>query len=188
MNLLRQFDNFHKDKKTVSIGFIGYPNVGKSSVINTLSKKMACKAAPVPGETKVWQYISLSKRMYLIDCPGIVYDADNDTNSDLVLKGVTRAEKLRDPDFFVEKILEEIDHEVLKKVYGIGDFEDCEEFLRKLAIKQGRLRKFNEPDIILAAKKVLVDWQNGEIPHYKLPPVEEENKQEEEQKNEEEIN
>lgn len=36
INLLRQFDNFHRDKKTISVGFVGYPNVGKSSIINTL--------------------------------------------------------------------------------------------------------------------------------------------------------
>lgn len=54
MNLFRQFDNFHKDRKTISIGFIGYPNVGKSSIINSISKRTACKAAPIPGETKNW--------------------------------------------------------------------------------------------------------------------------------------
>lgn len=36
VNLLRQIDNFHKDKKNISVGFVGYPNVGKSSVINSL--------------------------------------------------------------------------------------------------------------------------------------------------------
>ena len=61
IQLLRQFDNFHKNKKNISIGFIGYPNVGKSSVINTLRKKQVCKVAPVPGETKVWQYIAMTK-------------------------------------------------------------------------------------------------------------------------------
>jgi nuclear GTP-binding protein len=36
INLFRQFDIFHRDKKNISIGFVGYPNVGKSSVINSL--------------------------------------------------------------------------------------------------------------------------------------------------------
>jgi len=38
-----------KDKKTISIGFIGYPNVGKSSIINTLKRKAVCKVAPIAG-------------------------------------------------------------------------------------------------------------------------------------------
>ena len=37
----------------ISVGFIGYPNVGKSSVINTLRKKKVCNVAPIAGETKV---------------------------------------------------------------------------------------------------------------------------------------
>ena len=74
IQLLKQFDMLHKEKQSISVGFIGYPNVGKSSVINALMKKTCCKVAPIPGETKVWQYITLTKRIYLIDCPGIVYD------------------------------------------------------------------------------------------------------------------
>lgn len=35
------------------MGFIGYPNVGKSSVINTLRSKKVCNVAPIAGETKV---------------------------------------------------------------------------------------------------------------------------------------
>ena len=33
-----------------------------------------CKVAPVPGETKVWQYNTLTKRIFLVDCPGVVSD------------------------------------------------------------------------------------------------------------------
>lgn len=53
-----------------------------------------CKAAPVPGETKVWQYITLTKRIFLIDCPGVVYNKTTDGETDSVLKGVVRVENL----------------------------------------------------------------------------------------------
>lgn len=53
---------------------VGYPNVGKSSIINSLKNKKVCRAAPIPGETKIWQYVHLTKRIYLIDCPGVVYN------------------------------------------------------------------------------------------------------------------
>lgn len=43
-------------------------------MINSLKSKAVCKSAPIPGETKVWQYIALTKRVYLIDCPGVVYE------------------------------------------------------------------------------------------------------------------
>lgn len=61
--------------------------MGKSSVINTLRTKLVCKVAPIPGETKVWQYITLTKRIFLIDCPGVVYHS-TDSETDIVLKGV----------------------------------------------------------------------------------------------------
>lgn len=50
--------------------------------------------APVPGETKVWQYITLMKKIFLIDCPGVVYNKTEDTDTDAVLKGVVRVENL----------------------------------------------------------------------------------------------
>lgn len=64
-----------------------------------------CKAAPIPGETKIWQYVHLTKRIYLIDCPGIVYNYEGKDEVDTVLKGVVRAEKLDDPEFYIRDIL-----------------------------------------------------------------------------------
>lgn len=91
INLFRQFDMFHRDKKNISIGFVGYPNVGKSSIINSLKERRVCKAAPVPGETKVWQYVTLTKRIYLIDCPGTVHVNEGKDDVESVLKGCVRA-------------------------------------------------------------------------------------------------
>ena len=48
----------------------------------------------MPGETKVWQYITLMKRIFLIDCPGVVYSGSGDSDADAVLKGVVRVENL----------------------------------------------------------------------------------------------
>ena len=39
LSLLRQLSRLRSDKKYISVGFVGYPNVGKSSVINTLRTK-----------------------------------------------------------------------------------------------------------------------------------------------------
>mmetsp|Transcript_16435 Transcript_16435/g.15752 ORF Transcript_16435/g.15752 Transcript_16435/m.15752 type:complete len:102 (+) Transcript_16435:998-1303(+) len=100
---------------------IGYPNVGKSSVINTLKKKAVCKVAPIPGETKVWQYITLTKRIYLIDCPGIVYDA-GESRTDKVLKGVVRAEKIPDPELYIQAILDKAQNKHIYDVYGIREW------------------------------------------------------------------
>merc|ERR1712241_1494784 len=105
INLLRQFGKLHKDNKQISVGLIGYPNAGKSSVINALRSKKVCNVAPIAGETKVWQYITLMKKIYLIDCPGIVPPGKGETDTEKVLKGVVRVEHLDSPDDYVKEVL-----------------------------------------------------------------------------------
>ena len=188
--ILRQFDALHKDKKNISVGFVGYPNVGKSSVINSLKKQKCCKAAPIPGETKVWQYIALTKRIYLIDCPGVVYE-EGQSEMDKVLKNVVRAEKIEEPMIFVQGILDRTNPEVLKKIYKIENWSDTEDFVKQCAKKYGKLVKGGEPDYKATAKILLLDWQKGKIPYYVEPPKEnndEENIKENELKGVEGIN
>lgn len=169
INLLRQFSKLHSDKKQISVGFIGYPNVGKSSVINTLKKKKVCKVAPVPGETKVWQYITLMKSIYLVDCPGTVQPSGN-SEEDAVLKGVVRIEQLRQADDYVHTLLERVKPEYILKTYGVAQWRDHIDFLEQYASKIGKLLKGGEPDINAAAKLVLHDFQRGRLPYFVAPP------------------
>ncbi|CAF1210760.1 unnamed protein product [Rotaria sordida] len=176
IQLLRQFSRLHQDKKQISVGFIGYPNVGKSSVINTLRSQKVCNVAPIAGETKVWQYITLMKRIFLIDCPGIVYPAD-DSETEIVLKGVVRVENVPQPDQYIDELLKRVKHEYIIKTYSIDEFTTAEDFLEKLARKMGKLLKGAEPDLQTVAKMVLNDYQRGKLPHY-VPPPEDPNRQE----------
>lgn len=170
INLLRQFAKLHPDKKQISVGVVGYPNVGKSSIINTLKKKKVCKVAPVPGETKVWQYIALMRRIFVVDCPGVVYD-DGDDETEIVLKGVVRAEKLPDPTDFVPAILERVKDEYLRRMYGVGAWEDATEFMTKLAMKSGRLLPGGEPDFHSVSVNIINDYQRGKLPYFVAPPL-----------------
>ena len=169
INLLRQFTQLHTDKKQISVGFIGYPNVGKSSVINTLRAKKVCNVAPIAGETKVWQYITLMKRIYLIDCPGVVYPS-GDSDTDIVLRGVVRVENIADPEDHIPTVLERVRKEYLQKAYKITEWNDHIEFLTKLAQATGKLLKGGEPDINTVSKMVLNDWQRGKLPYFVPPP------------------
>lgn len=182
--LLRQFMNLLKDRKHVSVGFFGYPNVGKSSVINTLKKKKVCKAAPIPGETKVWQYIALTKKLYAIDCPGVVPPTASDFTSDAskILKGVVRAEKVKDPSNYIDEVLVRVKPSYIIDKYNMPadtTWEDGEDFLCILARKMGKLRRGAEPDIETTARIVLYDWQRGRIPFFTPPPEKELEKKEE---------
>lgn len=189
LNLLRQFGNLLKEKKHVTVGMIGYPNVGKSSVINTLKRKKVCKAAPVPGETRVWQYIALTKRIYLLDCPGIVPPTASDFAQDCakVLKGVVRAERLKTPSDYIHEVLERVKKPYLLQRYRLPaetTWRDSEEFLSILGKKMGKLVKGGEADIDTAARIVLYDWQRGRIPYF-TAPTENENDEAEEEEQEE---
>lgn len=174
IQLLRQFAQLHSDKKQISVGFIGYPNVGKSSVINTLKSGKVCRVAPVPGETKVWQYITLTRRIYLIDCPGIVPTSAHDTETSTVLKGVVRVEALPTPSDHIPALMTRVKPIYLSRTYGVALPDEGtwapEEFLDKLARMKGRLLKHGEPDLDSVAKIVLSDWVRGRIPFFVAPP------------------
>ncbi|KAL4228405.1 Nucleolar GTP-binding protein 2 [Mactra antiquata] len=169
INLLRQFSKLHTDKRQITVGFIGYPNVGKSSVINTLRAKKVCKVAPIAGETKVWQYITLMKRIYLVDCPGVVYPTGS-TPTDCVLKGVVRVENIKTPEDYIDAMLQRVKVEYIKKTYSIISWTDHEDFLSQFARRSGKLLKGGDPDITTAAKMILNDFQRGSIPYFVRPP------------------
>lgn len=177
IQLLRQFSVLHSDKKQISVGLIGYPNVGKSSIINTLKKKKVCTVAPIPGETKVWQYITLMKRIYLIDCPGIVPLSAKDSETDTVLKGVIRVENLATPAEHIPGLIARVRPEYLERTYGLehreggwGGEEGASVMLSSIAKKYGKLLKGGEADQESVAKMVLNDWIRGKIPYFATPP------------------
>ena len=169
ITLLRQFSTLHSNRKQISVGFIGYPNTGKSSIINTLRKKRVCTVAPIPGETKVWQYITLMKRIYLIDCPGVVPPNQSDSEEDILLRGVVRVENVENPAQYIPAVLRRTQKRHLERTYEIKLSEyidDPIEFLNVLARKGGRLLKGGEADVDGVAKMVLNDFLRGKIPWF----------------------
>lgn len=81
---------------SLSIGVIGFPNVGKSSLINTLKRSKACGVAPTPGFTKEVQIISLDGSLKILDCPGVVYEG-GDQGPEKVLRNYVAVEQVQDP-------------------------------------------------------------------------------------------
>ena len=173
ITLLRQFSILHSSRKQISVGFIGYPNTGKSSIINTLRKKRVCTVAPIPGETKVWQYITLMKRIYLIDCPGVVPPSAGDSEEDILLRGVVRVENVENPAQYVAAVLRRTQTRHIERTYEVKHAEyadDPIELLSILARKGGRLLKGGEPDVDGVAKMMLNDFLRGKIPWFTPPP------------------
>lgn len=126
--------------------------------------------APIPGETKVWQYVSLMKRIYLIDCPGVVPPSSADTPTDLVLRGVVRVEKVEHPEQYIPAVLNKVKRHHMEKTYDLKGWTNAVELLELLARKSGRLLRGGEPDLDGVAKMVLNDFMRGKIPWFTPAP------------------
>lgn len=125
---------------SLTIGVIGFPNVGKSSLINTLKRSRACGVAPTPGFTKDIQIVSLDGSLKILDCPGVVYEG-GDAGPEQVLRNATKVENVQDPVASVEIILQKCKREHLMMLYNIPAFDGIKDFLIAVARVRGRLKK-----------------------------------------------
>lgn len=119
----------------------------------------------------MWQYITLMKRIYLIDCPGVVPPSNNDSPEDILLRGVVRVENVENPEQYIAAVLKKTKPQHIQRTYDIGSFETATDFLELLARKGGRLLKGGEADVDGAAKMVLNDYVRGKIPWFTPPPT-----------------
>jgi ribosome biogenesis GTPase A len=84
-------------KTAITVGVVGFPNVGKSSLINSLKRTRVANVGSTPGVTKAMQEIHLDKNVKLLDCPGIVFAASGDNEASATLRNCSKIEKLEDP-------------------------------------------------------------------------------------------
>ncbi|CAB1104014.1 unnamed protein product [Ectocarpus sp. CCAP 1310/34] len=170
MGVLKNYCRSLNLKTAITVGVIGYPNVGKSSLINSLKRSKAVGVSATPGFTKSMQEIHLDKTVKLLDCPGIVFD-DSDAGATL-LRNCVDAEAMTDPTPAVAAVLKRCAPAQLMQVYSIPRFDpdDAFAFLSLVARKIGKLKKGGVPDRVQAAKVVLRDWNTGRVPFFTVPP------------------
>ncbi|KAM9813793.1 guanine nucleotide-binding protein-like 3-like protein [Neosynchiropus ocellatus] len=169
MKLLGNYCRNLDIKTAITVGVVGFPNVGKSSLINSLKRARACSVGATPGVTKCLQEVHLDKHIKLLDCPGIVM-ATSTTDAAMILRNCVKIEQLVDPLPPVEAILRRCNKAQIMDHYGVPDFHTAPEFLALLARRQGKLRKGGLPDTDKAAKGVLMDWTGGKISYFTHPP------------------
>ncbi len=160
LKLRKKIKNLTKDieNKPVKIGVVGYPNVGKSSIINVLAGRHSAKTGNMPGVTKGVQWIKLSKDMKLLDTPGV---ADSKDKEDLIILGCLRLEKEKDLDLVALKLIKKYKDKI-KEFYDV-EGENEEEILNKIGEKKKFLKTNGEIDLDRTSRKILKDFIEGRI-------------------------
>uniref|UniRef100_A0A0R3S1L3 CP-type G domain-containing protein n=1 Tax=Elaeophora elaphi TaxID=1147741 RepID=A0A0R3S1L3_9BILA len=142
MKLLLNYCRNKNIKTSIRVGVVGYPNVGKSSFINSLKRKRVCDVGATPGITRQMQEIDLDKHVRLLDSPGVILEPKGRLDSnEIALKNAVRVESLADPTAPVQAILRRCSRDSLILHYEIPEFKTCDEFLTYIARKGGRLKK-----------------------------------------------
>ncbi|MDB7952432.1 ribosome biogenesis GTPase YlqF [Faecalitalea cylindroides] len=123
----------------------GIPNVGKSTMINTLAKRKAAKTADKPGVTKSLQWIKLDKDLELLDTPGVLWPKfdDQQIGLKLALLGSIRDEVVTMDElamFAIEWLMENNPSSLIE-TYGIEIQDTPWHTLEQVAIKRGYLQK-----------------------------------------------
>ncbi|VDN97411.1 unnamed protein product, partial [Rodentolepis nana] len=170
------------------VGFVGYPNVGKSSTLNALCGAKKTSVSATPGKTKHYQVSSsayltifLREDLQLCDCPGMVMPSFAFTQEDLVVAGILPIDEMRNCIPPIRVISEQIPKEVFCALYGISirppkEFEDPNrpptphELLTAYACSRGFMATKGNPHYDRAARVILKDYVKGRLRYCHAPP------------------
>lgn len=176
-------------RQLVTIGLVGYPNVGKSSTINALIGAKKVNVSSTPGKTKHFQTLNLSPKVQLCDCPGLVMPSFASTKAEMVVNGVLPIDQLREYTGPVDLVCQRIPKYYLEYIYGIKlpekqqsdgiengsksleEYPSARELLEAYALMRG-FRKSGQglPDESRAARIILKDYVNGKLLFCAPPP------------------
>jgi ribosome biogenesis GTPase A len=155
------------NNKGVTVGIVGYPNVGKSTLINALAGRgrgrvaTSRKAGLTRGITKV----KITDDIYLLDSPGIIPFKQDEF--DLFLVDSKNPNQLKEPETAAVKLIQLLGKETVGKYYKIDDAiiekVDEEELLEEIAKKRNILQKGGTGDVGQAARDVLERYQKHEL-------------------------
>ncbi|MFA5076953.1 MAG: GTPase [Candidatus Micrarchaeia archaeon] len=157
-------ENPYRKTKEGKIVVFGIPNVGKSSLINTLRKKYSAKTGFRAGLTKGPQWIRLSKDLMLCDTAGVYEIGENDKS--LALKSALDVTEMDKPEQAAAELISKsfsLSPNPLLRHYGISSATDAEDVLEQIAKKRGLLKKQGVLNVTEAAKVLIRDFQKGKF-------------------------
>jgi len=151
----------------IKVGVIGYPNVGKSSLLNVLVGKSSAGVGSDAGFTKGLQKIRLSEEIVLIDSPGVIPDEkyssiDKKKLAEHTIFGGRSFSQIREPDIVVANIMLKYP-EVLEKHYKIRADGDSEILIEEYGKRKGFMKSGGKVNEDRVSREILKDWQEGKI-------------------------
>ncbi|NXD13856.1 LSG1 GTPase, partial [Nothocercus nigrocapillus] len=188
--LLEIFKTMHNGPRVktgeVNVGLVGYPNVGKSSTINTILGNKKVSVSATPGRTKHFQTLYVEPDLCLCDCPGLVMPSFISTKAEMICSGILPIDQMRDhkiPSWFpsLAYVCQHIPRNVLEAIYGINiirprEDEDpdrkptAEELLTAYGFMRGFMTAHGQPDQPRSARYILKDYVSGKLLYCHPPP------------------
>ncbi len=152
--------------KPLRMMIMGIPNVGKSTLINALSKRRVAKVGDEPAVTKVQQRVDLGPTMTLIDTPGMLWPKIEYPDDGLMLAAshAVGRNAIIDEEVatFLGNVLVERYPALVAARYGFAMAgKDGVGVIAAVARKRGYLLKGGEPDLEKAALTLLQDYRSG---------------------------
>ncbi|MBI5355130.1 MAG: 50S ribosome-binding GTPase [Candidatus Aenigmarchaeota archaeon] len=148
-------------REPLIVGVLGYPNVGKSSLINALSGRSAASTSILSGHTRGSQKIRMDNRITILDTPGVIPMGDKDRVKQTII-GTVDFTKSKAPDMVCMELMRMFPGKI-ERYYGVEASDDKEKTIEDVAIKGKMMKKGGFPDIDRAARKIIKDWQSGKI-------------------------
>lgn len=155
------------EHELLRVGVVGYPNTGKSSVINALKGRGSASTAPSSGHTKGKQHIRIHKKILLVDSPGVLPFEEKDEIKHALIASLN-PQKIKDPEAVALHIIDlflENDPQKLKNYYQIEFLkkDDSFDILEKIAEEKKKVKKGGEADTELMSRIIIQDWQKGKL-------------------------
>jgi len=156
----------NKEGKII-VGVIGYPNTGKSSLINLLIGRNSAGTGADAGFTKGIQKLKLSGEITLLDSPGVIPPKEYSSSDTKMMGkntklGARSYSQVKNPEQAVDQLVREFPG-LLEKHYNIDSKNDSDILLEMFGRKKNFLLKKGEVDTDKTARMILKDWQEGKI-------------------------